>query len=61
MSTHNICFHGEIRKILTLYPHLSEAMDMAYLELGILNLVLHHKVSQKKNRIIFSLTIVVST
>ena len=23
MSTHNICFHGEIRKILTCYPHLS--------------------------------------
>ena len=26
MSTHNICFHGEIRKILCGYPHLSVAM-----------------------------------
>ena len=25
MSTHNICFSGEIRKIFTLYPLLSEA------------------------------------
>ena len=27
MSTHNICFHGEIRKILCGYPLLSVAMD----------------------------------
>ena len=27
MSTHNICFHGEIRKICG-YPHLSVAMDV---------------------------------
>ena len=26
MSTHNICFHGEIRKILTWYPPLSRPM-----------------------------------
>ena len=26
MSTHNICFHGEIRKIFTYYPLLSRAM-----------------------------------
>ena len=26
MSTHNICFHGEIRKILYGYPLLSVAM-----------------------------------
>ena len=26
MSTHNICFHGEIRKILGGYPLLSVAM-----------------------------------
>ena len=28
MSTHNICFHGEIRKILTRYPLLSRPMVM---------------------------------
>ena len=27
MSTHNICFRGEIRKILCGYPHLSVAMS----------------------------------
>ena len=27
MSTHNICFHGEIRKILCGYPLLSVAMN----------------------------------
>ena len=27
MSTHNICFHGEIRKILCGYPLLSVAME----------------------------------
>ena len=32
MSTHNICFHGEIRKIFTGYPLLSRPM---YMELGI--------------------------
>ena len=26
MSTHNVCFHGEIRKILHGYPLLSVAM-----------------------------------
>ena len=26
MSTHNICFHGEIRKIFTGYPPLSRLM-----------------------------------
>ena len=26
MSTHNICFRGEIRKLLTWYPHLSRPM-----------------------------------
>ena len=34
MSTHNICFCGEIRKILCGYPLLSVAMaDIPYLEL----------------------------
>ena len=28
MSTHNICFHGEIRKILCGYPLLSVAMNV---------------------------------
>ena len=28
MSTHNICFHGEIRKILCGYPLLSAAVDL---------------------------------
>ena len=32
MSTHNICFHGEIRKILCGYPLLSVAMG-PFLEL----------------------------
>ena len=27
MSTHNICFHGEIRTILRGYPVLSRAME----------------------------------
>ena len=27
MSTHDICFHGEIRKILCRYPILSAAMN----------------------------------
>ena len=26
MSTHNICFHGDIRKIITWYPLLSRPM-----------------------------------
>ena len=26
MSTHNACFHGEIRKLLCGYSHLSRAM-----------------------------------
>ena len=29
MSTHNICFHREIRKILCGYPLLSVAMEIA--------------------------------
>ena len=29
MSTHNICFHREIRKILCGYPLLSVAMNAA--------------------------------
>ena len=28
MSTHNICFCGEIRKILCGYPHLYVAMQL---------------------------------
>ena len=28
MSTHNVCFHGEIRKILCGYPLLSVAMNL---------------------------------
>ena len=28
MSTHNICFHGEIRKLFTGYPPLSKPMLM---------------------------------
>ena len=28
MSTHNICFHGELRKILLGYSGLSGAMDL---------------------------------
>ena len=31
MSTHNICFHREIRKILCGYPLLSVAMNSAIL------------------------------
>ena len=27
MSTHNICFHGEIRKIFTGYPPLTKPMN----------------------------------
>ena len=30
MSTHNICFHGEIRKIICGYPLLSVAMYLYY-------------------------------
>ena len=30
MSTHNICFRGEIRKILCGYPLLSVAMSLFY-------------------------------
>ena len=29
MSTHNICFCGEIRKIITIYPLLSRPMHPA--------------------------------
>ena len=29
MSTHNICFRGEIRKIVTEYPPLSRPMSEA--------------------------------
>ena len=45
MSTHNICFRGEIRKILCGYPLLSLAMFRALdLAAEALNkmLVLHH-------------------
>ena len=31
MSAHNICFHGEIRKIFTGYPPLSRPMISATL------------------------------
>ena len=31
MSTHNICFHGEIRKIFTGYPPLSRPMNCVLL------------------------------
>ena len=31
MSTNNICFHGEIRKILCGYPLLSVAMPKVWL------------------------------
>ena len=34
MSTHNICFHGEISKILCGYPLFSGAMIPEYLSLG---------------------------
>ena len=35
MSTHNICFHGEKRKLLSGYPsYLFRAMDK-YLEMGL--------------------------
>ena len=30
MSTHNICFHGEIRKLLCGYPLLSVAMFLVF-------------------------------
>ena len=32
MSTHNICFHREIRKILCGYPLLSVAMETYYFQ-----------------------------
>ena len=32
MSTHNICFRGEIRKILTRYPLLSRPMNLSSVE-----------------------------
>ena len=31
MSSHNICFRGEIRKIFTRYPPLSRPMDGGHL------------------------------
>ena len=31
MSTHNICFHGEIRKMLSGYPVLSRVIVLAEL------------------------------
>ena len=31
MSTHNICFRGEIRKIFTRYPLLSRPMELCSL------------------------------
>ena len=36
MSTHNICFRGEIRKILCGYPLLSVAMNFAFTLLSLL-------------------------
>ena len=38
---HNICFHGEIRKILCGYPLLSVAMDHAH-PIIILEVGIHH-------------------
>ena len=38
MSTHNICFHGEIRKILCGFPLLSGAMDICLFDLGLTSL-----------------------
>ena len=35
MSTHNICFHGELRKIFTRYPLLSRPMMFSVYCLGI--------------------------
>ena len=32
MSTHNICFRGEIRKMFTGYPPLSRPMDCGLLK-----------------------------
>ena len=34
MSTHNICFHGEIRKILSRYPSYWSGAMYKYLEEG---------------------------
>ena len=34
MSTHNICFRGEIRKIFTGYPPLSRPMLLMFLQCG---------------------------
>ena len=36
MSTHNVCFHGEIRRILCGYPLLSIAMISVQPDLDIL-------------------------
>ena len=46
MITHNICFHGEIRKILSGYSLLSEAMHsiplkMTWSDLCLINTYLH--------------------
>ena len=38
MSTHNICFHGEIRKIFTGYPPLSRPMSLNVIAFGMLHL-----------------------
>ena len=32
MSTHNICFHGEIRKIFTGYPPISIPMFTVFMK-----------------------------
>ena len=36
MSTHNICFHGEIRKILCGYPLLTVAMRFLHKHAAVL-------------------------
>ena len=38
MSTHNICFHGQIRKILTWYPLLSRPMSKKFVSMWHVNL-----------------------
>ena len=35
MSTNNICFHGEIRKLFFLYPLLSGAMVIRHYDLSL--------------------------
>ena len=62
MGTHNICFHGEIRKILCGYPLLSVAM---YKELELLSvqfiktLIIAPSETMQKCRLIWALATVV--